>query len=148
MGGHALVFGASGITGWGVVNALLSDYPTPDAFDRVTALTNRPLAAEDSGWPASKKLNIISGLDLLSGEQAALEKCMRNQIPRIDSVSHVYFFAYIYNADNETEIRINVDLLRRAVTAVDNLSDKLVFVVLPTGVKASRFLSWTVTYCR
>ncbi|KAL4769821.1 hypothetical protein BDW60DRAFT_209702 [Aspergillus nidulans var. acristatus] len=134
MGGHALVFGASGITGWGVVNALLSDYPTPDAFDRVTALTNRPLAAEDSGWPASKKLNIVSGLDLLlSGEQAALEECMRQQVPQIYNVSHVYIFAYIYNADNETEIRINVDLLRRAVVAVNNLSDKLAFVVLPTG---------------
>ncbi|KAL4971822.1 hypothetical protein BDW66DRAFT_16822 [Aspergillus desertorum] len=32
-------------------------------------------------------------------------------------------------------IRINVDLLRRAVTAVDNLSHKLAVVVLPTEVK-------------
>ncbi|KAL5046731.1 hypothetical protein BDW71DRAFT_214506 [Aspergillus fruticulosus] len=129
MGGHALVFGASGITGWGVVNALLSDYPTPDAFDRVTALTNRPLSAEDSGWAASKKLNVVSGLDLLSGEQATLEEKIRQQVPQIGTVSHLYFFAYIYNADNGTEIQINVDLLRRAVTAVDNLSDKLAFVL-------------------
>ncbi|KAL4985904.1 hypothetical protein BDW68DRAFT_198455 [Aspergillus falconensis] len=129
MGGHALVFGASGITGWGVVNALLSDYPTPDAFDRVTALTNRPLSAEDSGWAASKKLNVVSGLDLLSGEQATLEEKIRQQVPQIGTVSHLYFFAYIYNADNGTEIQINVDLLRRAVTAVDNLSDRLAFVL-------------------
>ncbi|RDW65634.1 SDR family oxidoreductase [Aspergillus mulundensis] len=135
MGGHALVFGASGITGWGAVNALLSDYPTPDAFDRVTALTNRPLPVEESGWPASKKLNVVSGLDLLSGDQAALEESIRQQVPQIETVSHVYFFAYIYNADSETEIQINVDLLKRAITAVDSLSGKLAFVVLPTGVK-------------
>ncbi|KAL4908670.1 hypothetical protein BDW74DRAFT_188577 [Aspergillus multicolor] len=128
MGGHALVFGASGITGWGVVNALLSDYPTSDAFDRVTALTNRPLPVEESGWPKSEKLNVVSGLDLLSGNQAALEESIRQQVPQIESVSHVYFFAYIFNPDNETEIQINVDLLRRAITAVDSLSEKLAFV--------------------
>ncbi|KAI9371742.1 hypothetical protein BJX61DRAFT_548093 [Aspergillus egyptiacus] len=132
---HALVFGASGITGWGVVNALLSDYPTPDAFSRITALTNRPLSVDDSQWPASKKLSVVSGLDLLSGDQASFEESMRQRVPQIESVSHVFFFAYLFDAEPEKEIQINVDLLRRAVTAVDSLSAKLSAVVIPTGVK-------------
>ncbi|KAL4808019.1 hypothetical protein BDV18DRAFT_158139 [Aspergillus unguis] len=134
MGGHALVFGASGITGWGTTNALLSDYPTKDAFDRVTALTNRPLSVEDSQWPASSKLNIVSGLDL-QGEQAELEKSLREQVPSIETVSHVYFFAYIVNFDPDEEVRINVEILDKAVTAVEKLSPGLVSVVFPTGVK-------------
>ncbi|CEL09747.1 hypothetical protein ASPCAL12877 [Aspergillus calidoustus] len=133
---HALVFGASGITGWAAVNALLSDYPTPDTFQRVTALTNRPLSAEDALWPASKKLNIVSGLDLLAGDQATLEDTMLERVPSIDTVSHVYFFAYIFNSEPQEEIWVNVELLKRAVTAVDKLSAKLEFVLLPTGVKA------------
>ncbi|KAL2794845.1 hypothetical protein BJX66DRAFT_351009 [Aspergillus keveii] len=133
---HALVFGASGITGWAAVNALLNDYPTPDTFKRVTALTNRPLSAEDALWPALKKLNIVSGLDLLAGDQATLEETIRERVPSIETVSHVYFFAYIFNSDPQEEIRVNVELLKRAVTAVDKLSAKLEFVLLPTGVKA------------
>ncbi|KAL4919161.1 hypothetical protein BDW62DRAFT_46140 [Aspergillus aurantiobrunneus] len=133
---HALVFGASGITGWGAVNELLSNYPTPDAFQRVTALTNRPLSVEDSQWPASEKLSIVSGLDLLSGDQAALEEAMRQRIPQAESVTHVYFFAYIMDPDSQKEIQVNVALLRRAVTAVANLSTSLAFVALPTGAKA------------
>jgi nucleoside-diphosphate-sugar epimerase len=132
---HALVFGASGITGWAAVNALLNDYPTPDTFKRVTALTNRPLSAEDALWPALKKLNIVSGLDLLAGDQATLEETIRERVPSIETVSHVYFFAYIFNSDPQEEIRVNVELLKRAVTAVDKLSAKLEFVLLPTGVK-------------
>ncbi|KAL3444208.1 hypothetical protein BJX65DRAFT_320140 [Aspergillus insuetus] len=133
---HTLVFGASGITGWAAVNALLNDYPTPDTFQRVTALTNRPLSAEDALWPASKKLNIVSGLDLLAGDQTTLEDTIRERVSSIETVSHVYFFAYIFNSDPQEEIRVNVELLKRAVTAVDKLSAKLEFVLLPTGVKA------------
>ncbi|KAL6230330.1 hypothetical protein BDW75DRAFT_234488 [Aspergillus navahoensis] len=78
----------------------------------MTALTNRPLSAVDSGWPASKNLNVVPGLDLLSGEQATLEDSIRQQVPQIETVCHI-------------ETQIDVDLLQRAVTAVDNLSDKL-----------------------
>jgi hypothetical protein len=35
----------------------------------------------------------------------------------------------------QKEISINVALLERAVTAIENLSTKLQFVVLPTGTK-------------
>lgn len=134
MGGHAIVFGASGVTGWGTANALLNDYPTKDAFDRITTLTNRPLSAQDALWPASEKLTVVSGLDLMA-DQAELEKSMCERVPSVETVSHVFFFAYIMDPDAQKEVRINVDILRKAVTAVDRLSERLVSVVLPTGVK-------------
>lgn len=43
---HALVFGASGITRWAIIDAILSNYPSPNIFTKVTALTNCPLPAE------------------------------------------------------------------------------------------------------
>jgi hypothetical protein len=44
--------------------------------------------------------------------------------------------AYIMDTDPEKEISINVELIKRAVTAIENLSTHLKFVVLPTGTKA------------
>ncbi|KAL4926337.1 SDR family oxidoreductase [Aspergillus undulatus] len=135
MGGHALVYGASGIIGWATVNALLNNYPTADAFDRVTALTNRPLSVEDSQWPASEKLTVVSGIDLLKGDQEALDRTVKERVPGAQTVSHVYFCAYIMDPEPEKEIEINVELLKRAVTVAENLSTAFSFVVIPTGVK-------------
>lgn len=132
---HALVFGASGITGWAIVNAILNGYPSPETFGRVTALTNRPLPREVAQWPSTDKLQVISGLDLLRGDQATLESEIKQRVDGVETVTHVYFFAYIMDLDAEKEIQINVDLLRRAVTAIENLSTQLKFVVLPTGTK-------------
>lgn len=136
-GNHALVFGASGITGWAITNALLSDYPSPDAFLKVTALTNRPLSKEQAQWPESPKLQLISGIDLLTSKgQTGLEEEMSAKIPDMSTVSHVYFFSYVMDPDPAKEISINVTLLERAVSAVENLSKNLKYVVLPTGTKA------------
>lgn len=132
---HALVFGSSGIQGWATVKALLEDYPTPTSFDRVTALTNRPLSLDVAQWPSSEKLQIVSGLDLLRGDQETLETDFKARVPDIENVSHVYFYAYVMDPDPKKEIQINVDLLRRAVTAVESLSSELKYVVLITGTK-------------
>jgi len=133
---HALVYGASGITGWAIVNQILNNFPSADAFSKVTALTNRPLPAEVAQWPESDKLQVVSGLDLLKGDQSALERTMRERVKDLDSVTHVYFFAYIMDADPAKEISVNIDLLKRAVEAIEHSSSKLKFVVLPTGTKA------------
>lgn len=42
----------------------------------------------------------------------------------------------------QKEIATNVELLNRAITAVDGLSKNLKFVVLPTGTKVPPPLSW------
>lgn len=135
-GNHALIYGASGITGWAIVNNILQGFPSSDSFAKVTALTNRPLSPEAAQWPKSEKLQVVSGLNLLEGDQSSLEAKMKEKISDISSVTHVYFFAYIMDPAPEKEIAINIDLLQRAVEAAEHLSSKLKFVVLPTGTKA------------
>ncbi|KXJ86802.1 hypothetical protein Micbo1qcDRAFT_218528 [Microdochium bolleyi] len=136
-GNHALVFGASGITGWAITRLILEGYPTPDAFDSVTALTNRPLTAQDAMWPESPKLQIVSGVDILTSKgQDGLDAELRERVKNVDKITHVYFFAYIMDPDGKKECEINVDLIKRAVTSVENISSNLKFVVLPTGTKA------------
>lgn len=92
-GDHALTFGASGITGWAITNQILLGYPKPDTFSKVTALTNRPLSREESLWPESDKLQLVSGIDLMNtGGQKALEDEMKSKIKDIDTVTQVFFF--------------------------------------------------------
>lgn len=145
--------GASGITGWAIVNAILNGYPGEDAFQSVIALTNRPLSTEKSQWPSSKKLQVVSGLDLLTEKgQEGLEEDMKLKIEGVDKVTHVYYFgenchktswarntdvlkAYIMDPVTSEEVSINTKLFSRAITAVEKLSSNLKFVVLPTGTK-------------
>jgi hypothetical protein len=60
---QALVFGASGITGWAITNSALS-YQTLSTFSRVVGLTRRPLSLEASGFPSDGRLQLYPGLDL------------------------------------------------------------------------------------
>jgi hypothetical protein len=88
-----LSIGASGITGWAITNALINGYPNPDDFKSIIALTNRPLSRETAQWPPSDKLQIVSGLDLLTQKgQDGLEEDMRQKVENIETVTHVYFF--------------------------------------------------------
>jgi hypothetical protein len=84
---RALVFGASGITGWAVTKAAL-EYPTATTFDRVIALVNRPLSMKESRLPEDHRLQLHSGIDLSSKETlvASLQS-----IEGIHEVTHVYF---------------------------------------------------------
>lgn len=88
---HALVFGASGITGWAVVNELLAESTDAQRFRTVTALTNCPLPSSVSRWPENLKLKVISGIDLLKGSQMDLENDIRNKVMDISGVTHVFF---------------------------------------------------------
>ena len=94
-GRHALVLGASGITGWAIVNSLLADYPDGKAFATITAVTNRPLSHEAALWPTDTRLQMVSGLDLMAGSQDALNETFVQKIPKLDTVSHLYFYGEI-----------------------------------------------------
>jgi hypothetical protein len=88
LGYRALVFGASGITGWAVAKEALK-YPTPTTFDQVIGLTNRPLTKLEALLPEDERLQLYSGIDLSAGVsqvQASLQK-----IHGIEGVTHVYF---------------------------------------------------------
>lgn len=92
---HALVFGASGLAGWGVVDQLLSNYPFEGTFSKVTALANRPLNVEDSYWPSPSlpKLNLVSGINLTS-EGFAHE--FASKVEDLGSVTHVFYFGVFF----------------------------------------------------
>ncbi|KAF1936756.1 hypothetical protein EJ02DRAFT_438322 [Clathrospora elynae] len=135
MSKSALVFGASGITGWSFINEILSDYPAKNTWKRAHALTNRPLSQEKSQWPSDPRLNIVSGIDLLTNSQESLEKELTEKIPEIGEVTHVYYLAYKAGTDVQKELEEVVDMWKKSVIAVDKLCPKLEFVVLQIGAK-------------
>ena len=90
-GKTALVYGASGVSGWSFVNEILNDYPRKGVWDEVYALTNRPLSKEASFWPNDPRLNIVSGIDLLRGSQEDLETELKDKIKNVNRVTHVYY---------------------------------------------------------
>ncbi|KAL4806072.1 hypothetical protein BDV18DRAFT_160140 [Aspergillus unguis] len=130
----ALVFGASGISGWAVTKNLLS-YPSKTTFSRVIGLTHRPRTVADSGLPQDPRLELYSGIDLRVSLEEVKQQ-MQGVIPDLDEVTHVYYLAYA-NATAYTENvmaikEINVGMTSNAVHAVDQLCN-LKFFVLQTG---------------
>jgi len=102
MSKSALIFGASGVTGWAFVNEILNDYPKKGVWGKVQALTNRPLKQEDSFWPEDKRLNIVSGIDLLRGSQEDLELAL-SRIGGIEDVTHVYYFGMLHFREKDLQ---------------------------------------------
>ncbi|TKA73904.1 hypothetical protein B0A49_05021 [Cryomyces minteri] len=129
----ALIFGASGITGWSLMRECLV-YPTPTTFQRVIALTNRPLHKDVAFVPADERLEIYSGLDLSHKEQVGMQL---QSIPGIHLVTHVYFAAYTGHGSSYQELkRANVEILANALLTVMPLCPRLMFWTLQTGGKA------------
>jgi nucleoside-diphosphate-sugar epimerase len=91
-GYHALIYGASGITGWAIVNQLLQKNANSDQFTRVTALTNRQLDHKDTLWPQSDKLLLTTANIMHEGGQKGLEDDLKSKVKDISTVTHVYFF--------------------------------------------------------
>ncbi|KAK5169779.1 uncharacterized protein LTR77_005757 [Saxophila tyrrhenica] len=134
MGKRALVFGASGVTGWSFINEFLNDYPKKDIWEGVVAMTNRPLKQEDSLWPADPRLQIVSGINLL-GSQQEIEQSLQQNVKDVDKITHVYYLAYKANAEMQQELEDAVDMFKRSTIAMDKLSPALELVVLQTGAK-------------
>jgi hypothetical protein len=78
---------------------LIEGYPNDSTFSQITALTNRPLTPEAAQWPPSKKLQVVSGLDLLTSKgQDGLEAEMKEKVKGIETVTHVYFFGSSFHS--------------------------------------------------
>ncbi|KAL3443741.1 hypothetical protein BJX65DRAFT_320432 [Aspergillus insuetus] len=131
----ALIFGASGISGWAVTKCALS-YPTPTTFTRVIGLTNRPLPLEQSGLPHDPRLELYSGVNLRASLDEVLAR-LQETVPNLEDVTHVYYLAYsnatAYSVDVMAIRDINVAMTHNAVHAVDQLCKNLKFFVLQTG---------------
>ncbi|KAL2062461.1 hypothetical protein VTL71DRAFT_6727 [Oculimacula yallundae] len=136
---HALVFGASGVAGWGLVDEMLRNYPKEGTFSRATAVVNRPLNFEDTHWPAPHssrpQLELISGVNLLNGTVEEFAASLKDKIKDISSVTHAYYFAYKQDNDQAREVAINVGMLSRVTGAVNILCPTLKFFVFPSGTK-------------
>lgn len=92
---HAVVIGASGLIGWGIVNELLSqDSIARGGFKRVTGVTNRPLNLNDALWPdkfnSQPQLLLVNGVDL-ANEQEQITKSLRDKISDADTITHVFY---------------------------------------------------------
>ena len=95
---HALVFGASGISGWSILNQALS-YSTPITFDQITGLTNRPLSIEDAGLPSDPRLQLANGVDL-TGSVESVVSSLKEKVKNVETTTHVFFTAYIAADDS------------------------------------------------
>lgn len=86
----AMVFGASGISGWAVMQNLLS-YPSRTTFSRIIGLTNRPLTLEQGGFPADdERVELYSGINLRQDLEAVRAQ-LKEKVPRLDEVTNVYY---------------------------------------------------------
>ncbi|KAK7701782.1 hypothetical protein SLS57_011622 [Botryosphaeria dothidea] len=136
---HALVLGASGLAGWAVVNELLSNYPTPGTFRKVTAVVNRPLNIEDYFWPAQSAdrpdLELVSGVNLLNGSTEEFTSFLKDKLKDIQTVTHVYYFAYKQEDDWTVETKVNTGMFDRVVRAIDSLAPGLKFFPFPSGTR-------------
>ncbi|KAJ0303570.1 hypothetical protein COL516b_006575 [Colletotrichum fioriniae] len=131
---HALILGASGISGWSLLNQART-YPTPTTFARITGTTNRPLTLEQARLPADdSRLTLVSGIDFTRAvdEVAA---ALRDKVPDVETVSHVFYTAYIDADDSKGQAAANTELLSVAIRAIEKVSPRLAFVVLQTGGK-------------
>lgn len=86
---HALVFGASGIAGWAILNEITT-YPTPTTFAKVTGLSNRPLTIEQAYLPQDTRLKLINGVDLTKPVREVVQM-LREKIEDAQTISHIFF---------------------------------------------------------
>ena len=109
-------------------------FPSSSTFKKVTGLTNRPLSIKDSKLPKDDRLQLVSGIDL-TGSVDSVVSSMKQKIKRIETVTHVIFTAYIEKPDFDSLRTVNTDILKTAITAVDQVAPELQSVVLQTGGK-------------
>ncbi|GFF49135.1 uncharacterized protein C757.02c [Aspergillus udagawae] len=132
-GEHALIFGASGISGWSLMKQCLS-YPSPSTFQRVTGLCNRRLERETLLIPNDSRLSIVSGIDLTGSVEIVIEQ-LKAKVEDVESVDIVFFCAYIQTSDHTSLRKVNTDLLRTAIQAIRAVAPNLEVVILQTGGK-------------
>ena len=135
-----LVFGASGISGLGVVQEALQ-YPTPNTFSSIIGLTNRPLNKSDVQIPSDPRVTFYPGFDLTQGPDSIASKL--KTIPNINRTTHVAFLAYVPPTSHDmtdtvlAELkRVNVEILETAIVSIESLAPCLEHITIQSGSKA------------
>ncbi|KAI4594920.1 hypothetical protein KJ359_007443 [Pestalotiopsis sp. 9143b] len=130
---HALIFGASGISGWSLFNQARS-YPTTTSFARITGTTNRPLSLEQAQLPEDDRVQLVHGIDLTQSVDTVV-RSLKDNISDVDTVTHVFFTAYIQKDGFQALKEINTQLLDHAVQAIEAVAPGLQSIILQTGGK-------------
>ncbi|CAG8934657.1 unnamed protein product [Penicillium salamii] len=130
---HALVFGASGISGYSLLNQLCQ-YPTPTSWQRISGTTNRPFDLAQSGLPKDTRLRVYSGIDLTCSVDTIVQS-LKEKIENVETVTHVFFTAYIAKETRAELKRVNTQMLENSIKALDRLAPGLQRVILQTGGK-------------
>ncbi|KAH9213679.1 hypothetical protein DL95DRAFT_524340 [Leptodontidium sp. 2 PMI_412] len=131
---HALILGASGISGWGILNQI-GVYPTSTFFSHITGTTNRPLSLDKAHLPAADtRFRLVSGIDFTRPieEVASL---LKKKIPSVETISHAFFTAYIHKDDPHELHEVNTTLVRTSIMVIEMVSTNLKTVILQTGGK-------------
>lgn len=106
---HALVFGASGISGWGTIVQLTS-YPTKETFASITGLTNRPLSAQNALLPDDNRIELVPGVDLSASPESVISE-LEARVPHIADITTVFFYGVYFVMQMPLE-GSNNDILR------------------------------------
>ncbi|KAK3490370.1 uncharacterized protein B0T23DRAFT_420873 [Neurospora hispaniola] len=135
---HAIVFGASSLIGWAIVNQLLRGYPRLGSFSKITAVTNRPLDTSESLWPTDSDqpdLQLVSGVDLHKGDGTTLADSLKQAVKDVESVTHIYYLVFQAVEDDIEEVAINRRMFQNVVDAHTILSPNLQFVAFAGGTR-------------
>jgi hypothetical protein len=93
---QALVFGASGISGWGVIHELLMS--SAETFDRVVGVTARPF--EKAGFLLSMKelerVELVQ-IDLLSSPDDIVNNLLGMSL---DKITHVFYMGQCFSSNH------------------------------------------------
>ena len=115
----------------------MASYPTPQTFGRVIGLTHRPLKRELTALPEDHRIELYSDLDLLDRTKTLFQL---QQIPAIESTTHVFFAAYTGHGSSYQELKAaNAEILTNAVGSCEICCPNMRFFTLQTGGKV-RFL--------
>ncbi|KAK2794790.1 hypothetical protein FQN52_007560 [Onygenales sp. PD_12] len=126
---HALVLGASGISGWAFVHQILHDYPRSGTWAKVTGVTKRPMNAEEiSYWPRDDegRLQLLSGVDFADDTEEEVRGKFVAGVVDVEMVTPVYYLVSPPHAKA-------LDTLRKAVVVIDSLAPNLKFIHLQYG---------------
>ncbi|EFW15360.1 conserved hypothetical protein [Coccidioides posadasii str. Silveira] len=135
-GFHALVLGATGISGWSLTSQLLHNYPRPGVWSRITGVTRKAMSDEEmSYWPKDERFTLASGFDLHNDNKEVLKRKFEAKVKDVESVTHVYYLVHDSPVDFNSSDPFAVTLggLSRTLSVIENLAPGLKFIHLQYG---------------
>ncbi|KAJ5709057.1 hypothetical protein N7493_010391 [Penicillium malachiteum] len=135
---HAIVFGASSLVGWALVDHLLGPDPDSQSFSKITAIANRPLDFAQLYWAKpsdDRELQLVSGIDLRQSDGLTLAALLAQKVKNINTVTHVYYLVFTAIDDEIEEVATNRRMFENVIDAHNLLSPNLKFVAFTGGTR-------------